>query len=129
LDEVDSPLLIARPVRYQDESPRLPSKREWIESIIGRKKIDMREFYTEYQYTKSLQWAYEKEWRVVSYARPGETGLFADYHFNAPELRRVILGANCPAEDEAEFRKLVAGYGDVPLVRARINQDSRTIDF
>ena len=76
-----------------------------------------------------MQWAYEKEWRVVSYARPGETGLFADYHFNAPELRRVIVGANCPVEDEAGLRKLLSIYGDIPLARARINQVSRTIDL
>jgi hypothetical protein len=128
-DAVDSPLLMARPVRYQDEPPKLPSKPEWIESIIGRKKIDMKEFFTEYQFTKSLQWSGEKEWRVVSYARPGETGLFADYHFDATELRRVIVGANCSAEDQATIGALVATYADASVVRARIDHDSRKIEL
>jgi hypothetical protein len=129
-DEVDSPLLIARAVRYQDEPPRLPSKDEWVESIIGRTKIDLGEFFSEYQYIKSAQWAYEQEWRVVSYARSGEAGLFGDYHFFPEELRRVILGAACSASDEVAVRALVASsYPNASIVRAHINHELRQIDF
>jgi hypothetical protein len=129
-DEVDSPLLMARVVRYQDEPPRLPSKEEWVESIIGRTKIDLAEFFSDYQYVKSVQWAYEKEWRVVSYARSGETGLSGDYRFFPEELRRVILGANCSASDETEVRALVtSSYPNTSVVRAQLNHELRQIDF
>jgi hypothetical protein len=129
-DEVDSALLVARSVRYQDEPPRLPSKEEWVESIIGRTKIDLGEFFSDYQYVKSAQWAYEKEWRVVSYARSGEIGLFGDYRFFPEELRRVILGATCSAIDETAIRALVqSSYPKTSIVKAHINHDSRQIDF
>jgi hypothetical protein len=129
-DEVDSPLLIARAVRYQDKPPRLPSKEEWVESIIGRTKIDLGEFFSDYQYVKPTQWAYEKEWRVVSYARSGETGLFGDYPFFPEELRRVILGAACLESDEIEIRALVAeSYQNSSIVRAHINHELRQIEF
>jgi hypothetical protein len=100
LDAVDSPLLMVRPVQYQDAPPKLPSKREWVESMMGRRPIDLKELFKEYQYVKESQWAYEREWRIVSYARPAESGLFADYNFSPQELRRVILGADCSVEDD-----------------------------
>lgn len=129
-DGLDSALLIARSVRYQDEPPKLPSKEEWVESLIGRKKIDVKEFFADYQFVKSNQWAYEKEWRVVSYARPGEAGQFGDYAFTAGELRRVILGAKCTVEDENAIRVLVIEkYPSATVVRARFNQEFRRIDI
>jgi Protein of unknown function (DUF2971) len=130
LDAVDSPLLMVRPVQYQDDPPKLPSKQEWVESMMGRHPIDLKELFKEYQYVKESQWGYEREWRVVSYARPGESGQFSDYNFSAQELRRVVMGANCSAEDEAQIRALVAAnYPHATVVRAHINQESRRIDF
>jgi hypothetical protein len=130
LDAVDSPLLMVRPVQYQDAPPKLPSKQEWVESMVGRHPIDLKELFSEYQYVKENQWAYELEWRIVSFSRPGESGLFADYNFWAEELRRVILGANCSAGDEAQIAALVAAkYPNATVVRARINQELRRIDF
>jgi Protein of unknown function (DUF2971) len=130
LDAVDSPLLAVRPVRYQDEPPKLPSKCEWVESMMGRKPIKMEDFFTDYQYMKSTQWEYEREWRIVSYARAGESGLFADYNFSAEELRRIILGANCSVEHEAQIRAIVtATYPNASVVHASINHELRQIDF
>jgi hypothetical protein len=129
-DELDSPLLMARSVRYQDEPPRLPSKKEWVESLIGRTKIDLGEFFSDYQYVKSSQWAYEKEWRVVSYARSGESGQFADYRFFPEELRRVILGTNCSPIDGNAIQALVTSlYPQTTIVRAHLNHETRQIDF
>lgn len=130
LDAVDSPLLMVRPVQYQDAPPKLPSKQEWVESMVGRQPIDLKELFTEYQYVKENQWAYEREWRIVSFSRRGESGLFTDYKFWAEELRRVILGANCSAEDEAQIAALVAAkYPNSTVVRAQINEALRRIDF
>ena len=130
LDAVDSPLLMVRPVQYQAAPPKLPSKQEWVESLMGRHPIEIEHFFKEYQYVKGEQWAYEQEWRIVSFARPGERGLSADYNFSAPELRRVILGANCSVEDESHIRSLVAvTYPHASVVRARLNHELRRIDF
>jgi hypothetical protein len=129
-DAVDSPLLAARSVRYQNDPPRLPPKNDWVQSLIGHKPIDLGEFFTDYQYIKSLQWQYETEWRVISYAREGETGLYGDYSFSREELSRVILGSECTPTDEREIGDLVAAqYPDATVVKARINQDLRRIEF
>jgi hypothetical protein len=43
LDAVDSPLLMVRPVQYQAAPPKLPSKQEWVESIMGRHRIEIKD--------------------------------------------------------------------------------------
>jgi hypothetical protein len=129
-DSVDSPLLIARPIVYRDGPPRLPTKAEWVESLLGRKRIDLKEFFTDYQFVKSQDWASEKEWRVLSYARPGETGSHSQYPFSVEELSRVIVGSECSAADEAQIRQLTAAnYPNAVVLRAVVNHTTRRIEF
>ncbi len=128
LDSVDGALLIAKPVIYQSAPPRLPSKEEWVKSLTGQARIDLSNFFTQYQLVKASQWAYEREWRVVSDGRLGESGLFSDYPFAREELNRVILGAQCSEQDEREIASLVSGhFPGVKVTRARWDHDARRI--
>lgn len=128
LDEVDSPLLMAQPVRYREEPPKLPTKAQWVESMMGIEPIDMESFFTEYQLVKHTQWAYEQEWRVFSFARPGETDTCASYNFFPDELRRVILGTHASPAFERTIREFVAAtYPHATVVRAQLDQSSRRI--
>lgn len=79
IDYLDSPWLIAQPVVYQDTPPVLATIDEWVKSVTGQKRLayDKWQFYEPYTLTKTKAWAYEKEWRVVSFMRPGETGHFS----------------------------------------------------
>jgi hypothetical protein len=128
LDAVDSPLLMAAPVCYQSQPPRLPSKEEWVRSLTGQARIDLKNFFTEYQLVKASQWAYEREWRIVSDARPGETTTYADYPFVREELSRVIVGAQCSDEDEREIASLLKiQFPGAGATRARWDHDARKI--
>ncbi len=75
-DERDSSLLLAEPVIYQQSAPRLPSIETWVEAIMGESEIVWPEYFREYHYVKSLDWAYEREWRVISYDRREGRTLF-----------------------------------------------------
>jgi Protein of unknown function (DUF2971) len=128
LDAVDSPLLIARPVMYQDEPPRLPSMESWVRHLTGQIPIDLKQFFKEYELIKATQWSYEREWRVLSYAGADESGPYADYSFFGTELHRVIIGANCPMEHELEITRLLKhGYAHALQTRARWDHDGRRI--
>jgi hypothetical protein len=122
LDAVDSALLTLKPVIYQAEVPQLPPTDYWVQQIVGGIPLDHERIFNEYQYAKGLHWAYEREWRRSSYARPGETGDFADYGFFAEELTRVIVGAQCSQADEEEIgRLLAAAFPRATMARARID--------
>jgi Protein of unknown function (DUF2971) len=128
LDSIDSALLMARPVIYQSEPPRLPSKEEWVRSLTGQARIDLANFFTEYQLVKASQWAYEREWRIVSDARPGESGSCFDYPLDRKELNRVILGAQCSEQDELEIVSFLnSHFPGVAVRRACWDHDARRI--
>jgi hypothetical protein len=130
VDELDSPLLLARAVTYQATPPSLPSKLAFARSIIGQEELDLREFFSDYQYVKSIDWSYEREWRVVSYARPGESGLFADYSFHPRELGGIYLGPEIADQDAADILSLIKHeIGHVSVHRAKLMPGAARFTF
>jgi len=108
-NHLDSPWLIAQPVTYQNSPPMAATKQEWIKSITGQKRLnyDSWQFFAPYTLTKTTDWEYEKEWRVVSFMLPGESGLYTDYPFNPPEVRAVYLGCEISDEDTNDIISLL----------------------
>lgn len=107
IDELDSAFLVARPVIYQDTPPAIADVNTWASCMLGQSESAYWDLFTEYQYVKTTPWSYEKEWRIVSGARPGETELFADYGFEPPELTGIYFGPQCSAEDRAAMLGLL----------------------
>lgn len=103
VDEVDSPLLVARPVTYQDDPPGIANVDAWVDRLIGKPGADYWDLFSELEYIKALPWSYEKEWRIASFARPGETGLFADYGFFTRELTGIYFGPKCEQADREDL--------------------------
>ncbi len=108
VDELDSAFLLARPVIYQDTPPAIADPDAWVDRMVGQVASGYWDLFSEYQYVKTTGWSYEKEWRIVSRARPGESGLFGDYRFDPRELTGIFLGPKCPAEDCADLLALLA---------------------
>jgi len=108
IDELDSPFLMARPIIYQDSPPTIADADAWVSCILGQGTSTYWDLFTEYQYVKTNAWSYEKEWRIVSGARPGESGLFADYPFYPRELTGIYFGSKCSTEDRVELLALLA---------------------
>lgn len=127
-DERDSPWLLAEPVRYQTERPRLPAPSEWARAFMGEIDLDWDHFLAEYYLVKHADWSYEREYRVVSGRKPFEAGLFGDYAFHPKDLRTVILGARVEADTEASICALIgANYPDTRVQRAELDLAHRRI--
>jgi Protein of unknown function (DUF2971) len=107
VDELDSAFLVARPVIYQDAPPIIASPEVWVNCIFGVGGIKFRDLFDQYMYLKTKPWEYEKEWRIVSGARPGENGLYGDYGFHPKEITGIYLGPRCPSDVKREFRDLL----------------------
>ncbi len=132
LNGLDSPWLAAKPVVYQDSPPILATKQERIKSITGQKALDSKswKFYEPYVLTKTTAWEYEKEWRIVSFMRPGESGLYSGYRFHTREIRAVYLGCEISDEDAADIISLLKyDLSHVRAYRAKRLEHERTLSF
>jgi hypothetical protein len=111
-------LLAAKPVVYQDSPPILATKQEQIKSITGQKALDSKnwKFYEPYTLTKTTDWEYEKEWRIVFFMCPGESGYYSDYKFNPRQICSIYLGCEISDEDANDITSLL-NY-DLSHVRA-----------
>ena len=107
VDEIDSSFLVARPVIYQDSLPAIADPKVWARCMLGQTKSSCTDLFTEYAYVKTTNWSYEREWRIVSMASPGETGLFTDYSFYPRELAGIYLGPQYPTEQRANLLALL----------------------
>ncbi len=108
IDELDSCFLVARPVIYQDTSPAFAHARTWVRCLLGQTETTTLDLFKEYQYTKAIEWAYEREWRIVSVAGSGNTAQFADYPFHPLELSRVYFGSQCSEADQTAILSLLS---------------------
>ncbi len=106
--ELDSAFLVARHVVYQDDPPSIADPNAWANCMLGQGETTYEDLFTEYQYIKTNDWAYEREWRIVSTARPGESGLFGDFDFHPLELTGVYFGSKCSPENRSDLLALLA---------------------
>jgi Protein of unknown function (DUF2971). len=109
VDEVDSAFLMAKPVIYQNNPPRIASPDVWTKMIFGEDGITYRDLFTEYMYVKTKDWEYEKEWRIVSGARPFEKEAYGDYGYHPLELTGVYFGPKCSIDMKNEIQPLLCG--------------------
>jgi len=130
LDSLDSAWLAAQPVTYQSSPPMLATIPEWVKSITGQQSIDLLSLLPKYACTKTPEWEYEKEWRVVFSRRRGDTGLYTDYAFNPQELRSVYLGCGVSDDDDNDIVSLLSyDFAHVKVYRGKKIQRDRKLSF
>jgi hypothetical protein len=121
VDELDSVWLLARPVVYQAAPPAIADPRTWAHCMLRKDQRTYLDLFTEYQYTKTPDWAYEREWRIATFAFLEESGEFSYWAFNPRELVGVYLGPRCSEEDQTNILALLTeGHEHVRVFRARI---------
>jgi Protein of unknown function (DUF2971) len=113
-DQLDSAWLQAAPVEYPEVTPDIFETGGWARLSILKTDAAKEELYRTYTYTKSPDWAYEREWRVATWSRPGESGLFSDYPLRAKEIRSLYVG---PLMTKINRSVLIEALADVPHVR------------
>lgn len=130
VDDLDSAFLVARPVIYRDEPPAIADPEVWAQCICGQTPLTYEDLFKEYEYRKTTDWSYEKEWRIVSYAKPGEGELYYDYRFNPRELAGVYFGINCSSADKADIEHLLSfGFEHVRCYSGHIDSRKGKIAF
>lgn len=100
----DSPWAEARKVEYFDVLPNLGSGVDM--HLYGHTPEMLTLTMETVCYSKSSEWEYEKEWRMVTW-RNNEPGLSSFFAFHSDELESITFGANTTPDTEAGIRALV----------------------
>ncbi len=103
LDKLDCATLAAQPVQYVDGALAPDTAIGFAELMFYQPQFAIRRFLHQYTHTKTSDWSNEKEWRIASSRRSGETGDFSDYGFFADELGSVIFGKAISEEDREDI--------------------------
>ena len=61
-------------------------------------------------YSKTPDWSYEREWRVISFKGPRETGTISDYEINPKEIKSVYLGPLIDRNDQDEILQIINNF-------------------
>lgn len=115
----DTPLQEATRVSYSAERPIVGSGLDFL--LYGNTPELRKSTLHAIFYTKDQSWAYEREWRVITW-RPNEAEKqVSDFLFFSEELESVTLGARATVKTELRVRELLAGkYPDASLYRMEL---------
>lgn len=109
-DELDSAWLGAKPVTYPAQKPAVYTADGWAELLTTVDGLAIKNLLEVATYTKAPDWSYENEWRITSFMKAPESGLFTDYSFNQRELAGVYLGPKIAPKDRQTILALAARF-------------------
>lgn len=118
----NNPLKRAKPMQYVKHMPSLFDDDSFSDFLAGYGSMEPRRIMDDLIWSKSNQWAYEREWRV--YAGDGRISdaPHEDIPFGANELDGVIFGMRTAQRDRtAVLRMLKEKYPHVELLQATAN--------
>lgn len=98
IPELDSPYVTARPVSYQEAIPALATFDEFAGIFSGNWTFAGRGISNTFMYTKSIDWSYEHEYRIVSGQGRDRNSSFEDLPFGPAELESVYFGVRAGAD-------------------------------
>jgi len=131
IDELDNKW-VAKPVTYQNSPPILATKQEYIKHVTEQNllNVDQWSFYEPCVLTKTTDWAYQREWRIVSFSAPEEPGYFSDNFSRPREVRSVYLGCEISEEDANDIISLLNyDIAHVMAYRAKKLDRERKLSF
>jgi hypothetical protein len=104
IPEFSTPFLEAKKVRYSESPPVVGTGLDFL--LYGDTRLLRESTINAVCYTKKSDWAYEKEWRAITW-RPEEDAQFGDYKFYPDELESVTLGSRTLPDAESVIKKLL----------------------
>ena len=119
------------PMKYWRRVPRAYSRKDFIGSALGLGPIpDEAMAVLPLVLTKSEEWSYEREWRIVRVAPDQGLSLFSDLEFSARSLTRIFLGCRCTVRTLRAVERLAVGdFKHVEIHQARQSSSRYALEF
>jgi hypothetical protein len=132
LPEADTPLSVAKEVRYKDRPVQFYSLEELIKWTLFDIAPDYAKLqYSNHAYRKATAWGYENEWRVVDMCQhPNKTDLYVDHRFIPAQLQKIFFGCKACDTKISLLIDLAKGINPkVELYKARKHSFEYALDF
>lgn len=104
IEELDTPFQMARKVAYTDNVPHLGSALDFL--LYDERDKLLTKTSDAIYYSKTANWAYEKEWRVMT-RRPNGVKRYSDFEFYKDELVSVTFAARIADDEQEELINLI----------------------
>lgn len=128
--EEDSLFLAARPVSYVDHDPILFDDQGFTDWLSGRRGLGDSDLLSQFLYTKTAEWAPEREWRIVAGNgwKPDDEREYVE--FSTRDLEAVVFGFRSNATFRGEITKLVTErYPECRLREMRLADGQMTYEI
>ena len=114
IKELDNPLIAAQPVKYSKNLPLFASFKQWVEFFTGQTKAltDPREAMLNLIYTKSIDWKYEREWRVNIPESRAANG-YVDYKEYPQVFKAIYLGCRMEPSQEKTIIEMLGSDSEL----------------
>lgn len=117
----DSVWLAAREVIYTDEPRALTKAEGWADAILYDTSKAISTMFDDYLLKKSLSWASEREYRVITYANSDNGEQYSDMHFHPFHFSAIYLGADMAPKKQDEVVALTRSrYPWVNIMKANL---------
>jgi hypothetical protein len=124
LPDEDNALSVAEAVDYVDTPPPFFTEVEWLDDLMGVKKLDASALYRRYAHAKSTHWAYEREWRIW-YPFSKSSAQHDDVAVRESELRALYIGCRAsPAFAEEATSLIRRSFPAARVFRAAKREDT-----
>lgn len=95
----------ARPVNYAKKLPSFSDPLSLVRRFLGLQVEDAEKYLSRQLFTKSVEWAYEKEWRVLATIEMQEHGDFVPFQIDS--LTAIYLGCGATTPNVRSVMDLV----------------------
>ncbi|MNK07402.1 hypothetical protein D3C87_253160 [compost metagenome] len=130
IEEKQSLLCASLKVEYKNKYPILGDNNDWINLIKHGQFPDLTRTYHELILTKSTDWYYENEWRMI-FPRPEDSGKKIVYlGFHQEEIECVFLGCRMSEENKSQLINLTTSkYPSAKIFQARRSKTEFRLHF
>ena len=99
-------------VEYSKQVPVAVTLEQFLLYVTGQgPKPRAPDAFVKSVYTKSSDWSYENEWRILSKQRDEDQGPFSYRAFHPQELAAIYFGCRMPESCKDRIRDAVSGWG------------------
>lgn len=131
IDSIDNRLLAAKRVEYTDRFIAFPSAEEYAQHLTGEQPIDMVSLAWKIAYTKHLDWAYEREWRVhIPLLGEMPSASFSIYDEPAEVFQAIYLGCRMePSQVQSVIQTAIKVLPHIKIYRSVPSRTSYALNF
>lgn len=131
IEELDNPVGAAVPIHYSEKVPSLmPSIDDFVKYSTGQKEIIRDNTYIQFVSTKSKNWEYEKEWRIICPPLPGQSNSFDDRPINPQEIDAIYFGCKISKEDQESITAMLTeDFGHVRVFKGEKDRFRYGLNF